>query len=271
MIDYRLLGALALCLILPTAATAAPPLSPTGAWVVDFAPSQCIGTREYGTREKPLLLVFKPSVLGDVMTLAIIRDGKEPEVLQHSVTLKLDQLSPISASLLAFSPKGSNRRAELINLPLEAFAALRRSKSLAIAGAGIRSQSFALQGMIPLMKAMDTCLADLRQVWNVGEVAQSKLKQGPRSKKPLNRYFDADDYPLVAARAEQTGTLAFALLIDENGKIADCTVLATSGVATLDSQSCAIIKERAVFIPAIGADGKPAKSATMQRIRWELP
>ncbi len=121
------------------------------------------------------------------------------------------------------------------------------------------------------MKAMDTCLADLQQVWNVDGEAQARLKQGPRSTKPLTSYFSSNDYPRVALRSDQWGLVAFALLIDEAGKIADCTVIETSGVGTLDAQSCAIIKERAAFHPAVGADGKPAKAAVIQRIRWKLP
>ena len=66
------------------------------------------------------------------------------------------------------------------------------------------------------------------------------------------------------------GAVSLALLIDEQGKVADCTVTQTSGVAALDAQSCAIIKERGKFSPAIGHDGKPAKSSWLQRINWAL-
>jgi len=66
------------------------------------------------------------------------------------------------------------------------------------------------------------------------------------------------------------GSVAFVLLIDEEGKVADCTVTETSGVASLDAQSCAIVKERAKFKPATGLDGKPSKSSYFQRISWRL-
>ena len=263
------LAALALCSIVSSPAAAAAPLVPTGKWVVDFAPSQCTAVRDYGTRDKPLALVLKPSVIGDVMTLAIVRKGAESPIFQHSVALKLDQGASMPVSLLAFSPKGQKRRVEMINLPLASFSAVRQSSSLSIAGAG--SRRFALSGMAPLMKAMDTCLADLQQVWNVAEPARARLREGPRSTTPLEGFFNSEDYPGVALRADQTGRVAFALLIDEAGKIADCTVIETSGVATLDTQSCAIIKERAAFHPAVGAEGKPAKAAVIKRIRWELP
>jgi len=271
MINRPTAAALALFASLSSPAAAAPPLAPTANWVVDFAPSQCTAARSYGTKDKPLALVLKPAVLGDVMTLAIIRDGAHSDVSQHNASITLDQGPPIPVSMLAFSPKGQKRRVEMINLSLASFAAVRQSGSLSIAGHGVARRNFLLSEMGALAKAMDTCLADLKQVWNVADDAQAGLKQGPRSTRPLTAYFDSDDYPQVALRSDQSGLVAFALLIDEVGKIADCTVIQTSGVATLDAQSCAIINERAAFVPAVGVDGKPAKSAIVQRIRWALP
>jgi hypothetical protein len=64
--------------------------------------------------------------------------------------------------------------------------------------------------------------------------------------------------------------VTLALLIDETGKIADCTVIGTSGAASLDTQSCGMLKDRARFKPAIGLDGKPAKGSFIQRITWRV-
>lgn len=62
-----------------------------------------------------------------------------------------------------------------------------------------------------------------------------------------------------------------AILIDEKGKVADCTVTQTSGLAALDSQTCFIITSRAKFVPAVGADGNPAKHSMSPRIQWKMP
>jgi len=58
--------------------------------------------------------------------------------------------------------------------------------------------------------------------------------------------------------------------LDEQGKVADCTVIEPSGVASLDAQSCAVIKQGAKYKPAIGLDGKRAKSAAFQSITWKM-
>ena len=79
-----------------------------------------------------------------------------------------------------------------------------------------------------------------------------------------------EDYPDSAVRQMKSGTVAFVMLVNEQGRVADCTVVETSGVAALDAQSCAIMAERARFKPGIGMDGKPAKSVFKQRITWRV-
>ncbi|MDQ3143510.1 MAG: energy transducer TonB [Pseudomonadota bacterium] len=249
---------------------AAGPLAPTGRWVVDFAAHQCTAARNYGPEDKPVDLVLKYSPTGTVMQLAIIRGGRTWDIGQSPVTITLDRGPPIDASLLSFSPKKSDKRVELINLPIETFAAVRQATNLSISGKGRAQISFALSMMTPLMSAMDTCLADLQEVWNVGGAGSAKVKQAAQSKSGLASFFNPRDYPGDALSRGQSGTVGFTFLIDETGKIADCTVIATSGVALLDSQSCAILVERAKFNPAVGIDGKPVKSSSIQRVRWDL-
>jgi TonB family protein len=133
-------------------------------------------------------------------------------------------------------------------------------------------ESFALAQMPALMKTLDTCAADLRKVWKVWDYekggTEAGLKEGPSGN--LSRLFDPDDYPAISILKDQVGSVAFALLIDEQGKVADCTVTQTSGLAALDAQSCAVVKARGKFKPAVGPDGKPSKSAYFQRITWAL-
>jgi outer membrane biosynthesis protein TonB len=116
---------------------------------------------------------------------------------------------------------------------------------------------------------MDECVADLRQVWNVWDPnGPSKLKQAPKGN--VNGLIRSEDYPGIALLQNQQGSLQFVLLIDEGGRVADCTIVETSGVASLDAQSCAILQDKARFTPAIGLDGKPAKSSYFQRVTWRI-
>ena len=117
---------------------------------------------------------------------------------------------------------------------------------------------------------MNSCVADLRRVWNVKGSEDSEDAVREDAKGNLRRLFSWEDYPSEALAMGEGGSVRIALLVDEVGKVADCSVMETSGVAVLDAQSCAVVKERARFKPAIGKDGKPAKDAFIQRIRWRL-
>ena len=261
------------------------PLQPTEKWVVNFDDAQCVATRNYGATGDAVYLVLKAPPIGDVVQIGVVRKGGAKEPTQVDGEVVFDDGAPIQTNLLEFGIGKLRQRALLVNLPAAQIGSIRNASTVHIRardrgfmklgsriGVGGRSadESFALSSMPALLKMMDTCTADLRKVWNV----YSDDKPGGPLKEPpsgdLVGLFNPDDYPGVALLKEQMGTVALVLLIDESGRVADCTVTQTSGVASLDAQSCAIIKERGKFKPAIGLDGKPAKSSWLQRITWRL-
>lgn len=257
--------------LVPLAALAAAspePRQPTARWVVNFDADQCIASRNYGTEQNPLFLVLKSPPLGNVIQLGVIRAAKGGDATQLGAELAFDTQRPLRTSMLAFTARKQKQRAYWINLPIAQFASARTAKVIAIHAESELSERFAISAIEPLMKIMDDCVADLRTVWNVGEVNESKLKEPVSG--DLRGILRHEDYPAVALRGNQGGSVALALLVDETGKVADCSVVETSGVASLDSQSCALIKERARFKPAIGMDGKPAKASFFQRITWRV-
>jgi hypothetical protein len=259
----------ALALVAGSPSQAAPaPHAPTGKWVVDFAESQCLASRNYGPPGQPLYLVLKPSPMGQVMQISIVRKAKGGDAIQVPATLRFDEQEPIKSSMLAFTSSKDGVRINLVNLPIEAFAPARQAKGVSVRSAGELNESFALAQMAPLMAAIDRCVVSLQQHWNIGEANGAKLKERASSKANLATYVRNEDYPAVALQNREMGEVGFALLIDATGKIADCMVIATSGVASLDAQSCATMTSRAKFNPAIGTDGKPAKDALTARIRW---
>jgi TonB family protein len=242
---------------------------PTGRWVVSFADAQCLASRDFGTKEKPLILVLKAPAIGNVMQVAVVRNGNGGEPEQLDGKLAFDDREPAATSMLAFTNRKEHQRIFVINLPLEQFAIARMATSISIRGAEQLDERFALKQMGSIIKLMDECVADLRQVWNVWDPnGPPKLKRSAQGS--LVGLFSSNDYPGVALRQNQEGSVEFALLINESGRVADCTVIETSGVASLDAQGCAIVRERARFKPAIGLDGKPAKGSYFQRVNWRI-
>lgn len=262
----------------------AAPLQPTGKWIVNFDDAQCFATRNYGSVKDPLLLVIKSPPLGEVLQIRIVRKGYVPGAAQVDGAILFDNQPPIRTSLLEFGVKRFNHRSVLVNLPDSQRASFLRASSIRIRAGeekqvlgsriAVRSrfndEHFALTQVPQLVKTMDTCVADLRRVWNIAVDSATPPLLVAEAQGDLTGIFRSDDYPGVAIHKEQSGSVRLVLLIDEQGRVADCTVTDSSGIAALDAQSCAVVTERARFKAAIGLDGKPAKSSFHQRISWRI-
>ena len=277
--------AFAVLVMSSAAAPAADPKQPTSKWIVDFADAQCVATRNYGSEADPLYLVLKAPATGGAVQIGVVRKSSKKDASQIDGEIIFDEAVTVRTSLLEFGNKKMGQRAMLASLPAKDVAPLRQAKSIRIRARedgitrlGTRlatnvskaEENFAVTQMPALMATLDRCAADLRKIWRVWEDDKGSegLKEGPSAN--LSTLFSGEDYPAIAIVQGEMGSVAFVLLIDEQGKVADCTVTETSGLASLDAQSCAIIKERAKFKPAIGLDGKPAKSSYFQRVTWRL-
>ena len=274
----------AACALTTGSLVQAQPLKPSSKWHVDFADSQCVASRDYGTEGDPLFLVFKKPPIGDVLQIAIVRNGfvRTPDQLAGEVAF--DNFPPIEASILEYGVRKLSQRAWMINLPTVDLAPLQKAMTIRIrsvppnpkrgvrptSGGPYSEQAFAMSETPTVLKLLDECADDLQKVWNVWDENRDSvtLKKGPVG--DLQRLFGPSDYPPAAQRNDISGTTTMIMLIDELGKVGDCTVVRTSGAASIDAQSCAVVRERGKFRPAIGLDGKPAKSAVSRSITWRL-
>jgi protein TonB len=110
----------------------------------------------------------------------------------------------------------------------------------------------------------------LRRVFNIGPSGTGAVGLRSRAKTSLARLFSDADYPAAAVMKGQSGRVGFALLIGEDGRVADCTIVSTSGVPSLDSQACALLRIRARFEPARDNEGKPTKDSAVGGIVWRM-
>ena len=268
-----------------SAVTSGEPKQPTSKWIVNFADAQCVATRNYRTESDPIYLVLKSPAIGESIQLGIVRKGGNLDAGQVGGEIQFDEAEPVKASFLEFGVKSMGERARFAYLPAKEVAGLRQSKTIRVRirekgierlgtrlGMGLATgeEAFAVTQMPALLKTLETCSADLRNIWHVwdDEHGGQGLKEGPSAN--LAKLFDPEDYPGIAAFKGQSGSVSLVVLVDEQGKVADCTVIGPSGVASLDAQSCSVIKQGAKYKPAVGLDGKPAKSAVFQRITWKL-
>jgi TonB family protein len=248
---------------------AAEPRRPTGRWVLDYDDAQCVASRNYGTDDSPLFLALKPSPTGSVMRVMLIRNGGPSDAEQRPASIRFDDKAAISVNALSYGDAKAKRLLASINLQMETFAANRAASTIEIRGSRF-NERLAVGGLAGVIAEFDNCLANLRQVWNVGAPYSGRITRPAQSRRPLRDLFLSGSYPQQAMMEGNTGRVGLALLIDEAGKVRDCMIEETSGYATLDTMSCYTITTHARFEPAVGADGKPVKSASFHRINWRI-
>ena len=77
------------------------------------------------------------------------------------------------------------------------------------------------------------------------------------------------DYPIEALKLAQEGETTVELVIDKQGRVRECSVIASSGSPWLDAGTCAVMMDKGRFTYAAGT--KPTKSVLTQRLTWKLP
>jgi len=93
----------------------------------------------------------------------------------------------------------------------------------------------------------------------------------PVPRAPYERLVSADDYPPAARAQGLTGTARVKLDVAPTGRVAGCTILASSGTALLDGATCRLLAARARFHPAQDEAGNPAPGAVEVELPWSLP
>jgi len=82
--------------------------------------------------------------------------------------------------------------------------------------------------------------------------------------------FSADDYPADAADRNEQGTTQVAVTVGTDGRVHRCSVVVSSGSASLDGATCRIIATRARFSPAHDRHGHPVAATFPQSVTWRL-
>jgi protein TonB len=84
-------------------------------------------------------------------------------------------------------------------------------------------------------------------------------------------YVSEDDYPADAIMAGAEGTVTARYTIGRDGRVTQCEAVKSSGHASLDAVTCAILLNRFVFRPARDARGRRIEEVRQQRMIWRLP
>lgn len=244
-------------------------LQPSSKWMVDYAPERCVITRGFGTEPDTAILAITPAPLGDMVELSLITpdDGANAYFTDDAPVTLGGAVKTVSFTIQVAAEKklriahGFISQDDLARIHTAATMTLRaRRRSITLPTANIAGA----------IRAAETCLAKLRDLWGVDPAAYARIATPAEAIRPAS-WITRNDYPAAAkhARLEGEGLMVWTVGID--GRVHDCRVVKSAGSKALDDAGCAAITDRGRYVPAKDTAGQPTVSWWSRRIRWQLP
>ena len=246
----------ALGLLSNTAVAAAEPLAKPK-WVVDYAASFCILSRDLAVGQPGVAFRTRPLTDEHDLLIMLPPTGEPDSGAKGRLTSGtwVGEERWISIG----EPAGKGQKyldthisaADLANVAAAGNMKLTIPRKLEL--------TVPLGGIGKALAALRTCEDDLARKWQAenGWVVPPKLKDG------WWRLFSQADYPGWASDRRKEGKVRALLTINIAGRISDCTIIESSGFAAFDKRTCEIFRNRARFSPALDVNRKPMPSKLM--------
>ncbi|WP_265529311.1 hypothetical protein [Sphingomicrobium marinum] len=248
-----------MALMVSSTGHAVQPLQPASKWQVDFGQTGCVALRKYGGETDGAHLVLKRYAIGDRYELALIEDGEVAEPLSGEGVISAGG-TQTSVPAIRYGDADAGRT--VTTWYGDGLAALGAAEQVDLRFGQI-VHSLALTQTAKVVEALEQCQAMLGDYYNMDGAVT-----------PAEGSVDVlrdDDWPLLAADRDSESVFRALLLLDEEGKVADCSLLSFAGDALFVARSCGLIRERATFKPATGADGQPIRSAYVTPVvAWRI-
>jgi protein TonB len=84
------------------------------------------------------------------------------------------------------------------------------------------------------------------------------------------QWITNDDYPPRALRDEAEGTVSISWEINEQGRVENCRITASSGNNDLDEAACNLITRRGRYTPALDQAGQPMRTSSSRKVVWKI-
>lgn len=82
-------------------------------------------------------------------------------------------------------------------------------------------------------------------------------------------WITPQDYPLLALQDGRGGAVGFTVAVGADGAVKSCRVTAPSGSPDLDEATCKVVKQKAIFHPALNPNGAPVAGTYSARVQWK--
>lgn len=266
---FALAGLLA-CAAAPTPGQQAPqqqPAQPAARWHVDGSTDRCVLTRRLEGTPVPATFILRT-----------VPGSGRYDVILAAPDLSADVRRPGRSAQLSLAPggdrfAGTGRAVDLAGAlgdgvafgPLgPAFAAqFARASTLELAD----QQSRALGSWtVPLAaraaEALAYCEAEKQVEWGADAASVEAGSTPPRPVGDASQWLLPRDLGLVGSLSSATFSALFRLVVDSEGRAADCRLVESAGDVDL-SRSCRTLMSRARYVPARDAHGNPVRAVAV--------
>lgn len=283
----RKLSVLTLLLAAGVGAAKEPPLSltPSGAWVMNYAPDSCHLARTFGEGDQAVSIEFRkfsPSDRFELLVAGKTLASQRTDVLvtefgpgggpeQHPNALQgqmSDGRTVLEMTAMLFPKDEKAQRswkAEQDPAPLDTEAEARITE-LRISGPIPRPLVFQLGPMGKPLDAMRACLDELMTHWGIDAAAHHSLTRAAAPASNPQNWISPGYFPENMLKQHRSGTVHFRLMVDTQGKPTGCVV--QTGDDAFNNLTCTALMKRARFTPALDANGKPIPSYYANAVHW---
>lgn len=264
---FDVLATVAGSLLFASSGIAAPPASAPQVWQVDWEGSRCsISTGDPASVF--LALWMTPGDPRPELYIVAPSERFNGAADKVSVTLNPGAKGFESKSTVKLGKAGASIL-QVFDLREPFPPAFARASDVRISGGLKTPIVISVIGADQAMVALQKCLDEKLPEWGIDAKAYNALRSPPLDTDLLD-WISADDYPERAQANNEAGDVVARVAVNAKGKVTDCAVVSSSGSEPLDKVTCSKLLKNGHFIPAVGANGKPAAGVRTLRVKFRL-
>jgi len=248
-------------------------LRPTSQWKVEYAERECRLTRNFATDQDLILfrLARGTSFTNYDIMLAGVSIPKQSKRVDIDITISPQNSTQSFDGENRDIPNRKERILRWYDGDLVPILAGPKNQELFVTSDKNYHVKLKMDDFPAALKAMETCHDDLLKGWGIDGPQMRALAAMPEPKASPGTWASTKDYPSDLIRTEVGGEVSFKLDVSAEGLPTSCLVIVSSKIEQLDKVTCKIMMQRAKFKPARTAEGSPAASHYINRVRWQVP
>ena len=264
MSNLALVGA-GVSMIAATPAAAAP-LSPVDSWTIDYSETQCAAHRTFTADGRKVALALRPAIDGSSYEVTLAESDADFQ-LPNQVAGKADfGGGAAKAWVLKHRDPATNNQIHRFRVPASQIAGAQAGSGISFSAPAYRAQ-FGNVNVGAAVRALSTCLEDLRTFWN----ASSDVSRPASPRENVEALLKPANHEDSEMWGGVKGSARYVLFIDPAGKLAGCEAVSDDASPILALLGCDILRQRAQFTPALDQEGKPVRDViTTSEVRWRF-